>query len=105
MTNASTPADQAAVLPLYVEEDFFGYHVATYDDRADRGVDSDAVRSLDDGRWINAADQLFIRAGTDLILEATNRIEIRASRVDFVHLPGVAAVADTQGGAVGDRPA
>jgi hypothetical protein len=95
MTDAPTgPPDGQTNRPLYVEEDLFGYHIASPDDRPDRVLDPDTPWVPDEDIRIEGPDEIRVSAGTRLILEATDLIEIRASQVDFVHLPGIDSAAE-----------
>jgi hypothetical protein len=86
---------------LYIDEDFFGEHIVATGEDPDRSVPGEAVP--EEEVWLEARDEVRIRAGTHLILEAADSIEIRASRVDFVQVPNVGQAPDANTTAAPDQ--
>jgi hypothetical protein len=94
MTDSATPSPSGpASRPLYLDEDFFGEHIVATGEDPDRTAATDGGVPEDDV-WLEARDEVRIRAGTRLILEAQDLIEIRASEVDFVQVPNVGESTD-----------
>jgi hypothetical protein len=94
MTDSATPSPAVpANGALYLDEDFFGEHIVSAGEDPDRTVAPSAGVPEDDV-WLEARDEVRIRAGTRLILEAQGLIEIRASRVNFLEVPNAGQSTD-----------